>query len=197
MVGNLGALRQRSVVRLLAWSSVAQAGYLLLPVAAGAVVGLGGLDGLVAAASVAYLAAYGAMNLGAFAVVAAAAGPGRRASDCGWRTCAAWPGPARSLGLPLVFFLACLAGLPPGLVGLVTKVRVFEPPVRAGTPWLAVLAVVAALATVVGLAYYLRFAAIAAGRAREPGPAAEPSLAAERRRRDGRRWRPAPAGRSA
>jgi NADH-quinone oxidoreductase subunit N len=163
VVGNLGALRQQSVVRLLAWSSIAQAGYLLLPVAAGAVVGLGGLDGLVAAAAVAYLAAYAAMNLGAFAVVAAAASVVRPDRPASALRLSDLRGLARTrplLGLPLVFFLACLAGLPPGLVGLVTKVRVLEPPVRGGTGWLALLAVVAALATVVGLAYYLRFAAI-------------------------------------
>ncbi len=160
VVGNLGALRQRSVVRLLAWSSIAQAGYLLLPVAAGAVGGLGGLDGLVASACVAYLAAYGAMNLGAFAAIGAAAGPGRGASSLRLDDLRGLARTRPWLGLPLVFFLACLAGLPPGLVGLVTKVRVLEAPVRAGTPWLALLAVVAALATVVGLAYYLRFAAV-------------------------------------
>ena len=194
MVGNLGALRQRSVVRLLAWSSIAQAGYLLVPVAAGAVVGLGGLDGLVAAASVAYLAVYGAMNLGAFAVVAAAAGPGRRASGLRLEDLRGLARTRPLLGLPLVFFLACLAGLPPGLVGLVAKVRVFEPPVRGGTPWLALLAVVAALATVVGLAYYLRFAAIVLAAPAPVPAAAEPDRP---RGHGGRRWRPAPAGRSA
>jgi NADH-quinone oxidoreductase subunit N len=176
VVGNLGALRQQSVVRLLAWSSIAQAGYLVLPVAAGAVAGLGGLDGLVAAASVAYLAAYAAMNLGAFAVVGAAAGPGRRASRLRLQDLRGLARTRPLLGLPLVFFLACLAGLPPGIVGLVTKMRVLEPPVRGGTGWLALLAVVAALATVVGLAYYLRFAMIllaapAAARAPEPARA--------------------------
>jgi NADH-quinone oxidoreductase subunit N len=100
------------------------------------------------------------MNLGAFAAVGAAAGPGRAASGMRLEDLRGLARTRPLLGLPLVFFLACLAGLPPGLVGLVTKVRVFEPPVRGGTGWLALLAVVAALATVVGLAYYLRFAAI-------------------------------------
>jgi NADH-quinone oxidoreductase subunit N len=188
VVGNLGALRQVSVVRLLAWSSIAQAGYLLLPVAAGAAAGLGGLHGLVAAASVAYLAAYAAMNLGAFAVVGAAAGPGRTASGLRLEDLRGLARTRPLLGLPLVFFLACLAGLPPGLVGLVTKVRVFEPVVRGGTGWLALLAVVAALATVVGLAYYLRFAAIllaAPVTAQAPAP---PPAAARRRVAAGTGW---------
>ncbi len=157
VVGNLGALRQRSAVRLLAWSSVAQAGYLLLPVAAAGTAGVGGLTGLAAAAAVAYLAAYAAMNLGAFAVVAAAAPPGRTTASLRLDDLRGLARTRPALGLSLAFFLACLAGLPPGLVGLVTKVRVLELPVRSASGWLAVLA---AVATVVGLAYYLRFAAI-------------------------------------
>jgi NADH-quinone oxidoreductase subunit N len=154
VVGNLGALRQRSLVRMLAWSSVAQAGFLLLPVASAAPASL---HALAASASVAYLAIYAAMNLGAFAVVAAAAPEGRspwslRLDDL--------RGLARTqplLGLPMAFFLACLAGLPPGIVGLVAKVRVLELPVRGGSVWLAL---VAAAATVVGLVYYLRLAVL-------------------------------------
>jgi NADH-quinone oxidoreductase subunit N len=157
VVGNLGALRQRSVVRLLAWSSVAQAGYLLLPVASAGTAGIGVPTGLVAAAAVAYLAAYAAMNLGAFAVVAAAAPRGRATAALRLDDLRGLARTHPLLGLPLAFFLACLAGLPPGLVGLVIKVRVLEVPVRSTTGWLAVLA---AVATVVGLAYYLRFAAI-------------------------------------
>ncbi len=157
LVGNLGALRQRSVVRLLAWSSVAQAGFLLLPVAAAGSAAPGGPGGLAAAAAVAYLAAYAAMNLGAFAVVAAAAPPGRTTASLRLDDLRGLARTRPALGLPLAFFLACLAGLPPGLVGLVTKVRVLEVPVRSASGWLAVLA---AVASVIGLAYYLRFAAI-------------------------------------
>ncbi len=154
LVGNLGALRQRSAVRLLAWSSIAQAGYLLVPVAAA---GTLGLHGLAASAAVAYLAAYAAMNLGAFAVVGAAAPPGTAAADLSIDDLRGLARTRPLLGLPLAFFLACLAGLPPGVIGLVTKMRVLEVPVRAGSAWLAV---VVAVATVIGLAYYLRFAAL-------------------------------------
>jgi NADH-quinone oxidoreductase subunit N len=153
VVGNLGALRQRSLVRLLAWSSVAQAGYLLLPVAAG---GDQGLHALAASASVAYLAAYAAMNLGAFAVVTAVAGD-RSPWSLHLDTLRGLARSSPGLGLPMAFFLACLAGLPPGIVGLVVKVRVLEAPVRGGSAWLALLA---AAATVVGLAYYLRLAVL-------------------------------------
>ena len=182
VVGNLGALRQRSAVRLLAWSSVAQSGFLLLPVAAagslgpfggsgGSRLGSAGGAGLPAAAAVAYLAAYAAMNIGAFAVVGAAAGPDRPPARLTLDDLRGLARTRPALGLSLAFFLACLAGLPPGLVGLVTKVRVLEVPVRAGSAWLAVLA---ALASVVGLAYYLRFAAVLFAPAPDTGTAEVP-----------------------
>ncbi|MEQ7125409.1 NADH-quinone oxidoreductase subunit N [Actinopolymorpha sp. B11F2] len=82
-LGNLVALRQRNAVRLLAWSSVAQAGYLLVPlgaasaassaVTAGGERSAAGADGLLQA-TVAYLLIYAVVNLGAFAVVAVTAG---------------------------------------------------------------------------------------------------------------------------
>jgi NADH-quinone oxidoreductase subunit N len=165
LIGNLGALRQRSAVRLLAWSSIAQAGYILVPVAAAAPARL---HALAASASVAFLAAYAAMNLGAFAVIGVAAPPGvppyrLRVED--------FRGLARSrpwIGVSLAFFLACLAGLPPGVIGLVTKVRILEVPVRSATDWLAVVVVVG---SVIGLAYYLRFAALLFA---EPHPTPSP-----------------------
>lgn len=154
LIGNLGALRQRSAVRLLAWSSIAQAGYLLVPVAAAAPARL---HGLAASAAVAYLAAYAAMNLGAFAAVGAATPAGTSPSSLSIDDLRGLARTRPLIGLPLAFFLACLAGLPPGVIGLVIKVRVLEVPVRGSTAWLAV---VVAVATVIGLAYYLRFAAL-------------------------------------
>jgi NADH-quinone oxidoreductase subunit N len=148
LVGNLAALRQRDSVRLLAWSSIAQAGYVLVPLAA-LVGGLSGASGTVAA-MVAYLAVYLAMNLGAFAVVAlvARSGSTRLTSYTGL----AWRHPVE--GVALAFFLACLAGLPPGLAGLFVKVAVLAEPARSGAWWLAL---VMGVATVIGLAYYLRW----------------------------------------
>ena len=148
-VGNLVALRQRHAVRLLAWSSVAQSGYMLVPL------GAAGADDPRRAftATVAYVLAYAAMNLAAFAVVAAVGRdhPDQRLDD--YRGLAGRsPLAAATLGLALV----ALAGLPPGIVGLVAKVVVFAVPVRAGTGWLAV---VMAVNVVIGLAYYLRWAA--------------------------------------
>lgn len=148
---NLIALRQKGVVRLLAWSSVAQAGYILVPFAAI----VGGLVGAESAlpAVIGYLVGYAALNLGAFAVVTIAS-RGRTGLLIADMKGLAWRSPW--LGLTLAFFLAGLAGLPPALIGLFIKVQVIAVPVSTGA-WIVVAVMV--LATVTGLAYYLRFAA--------------------------------------
>lgn len=161
-VGNLVALRQRHAVRLLAWSSIAQSGYMLVPLGAA---GKGDID-RVLPATVAYVLAYAVMNLGAFAVVTLVGRhrPANNLSD--------YRGLGRTEPLTafaLAFALACLAGLPPGLLGLFAKVVVFQAPVEQGTGWLAV---VMAVNVVVGLYYYLAWAAALYVRS-EPG--AEPA----------------------
>jgi NADH-quinone oxidoreductase subunit N len=143
-LGNLLALRQRTAIRLLAWSSVAQSGYMLAPLA----VGSHRLPEAVAATT-AYVALYAVMNLGAFAVVI---GYHRR------RTLDDYRGLARrspATATALAFFLICLAGLPPGVMGLFAKVVVFRATVAGGVTWLAV---VMAINTVIGLYYYLAWA---------------------------------------
>lgn len=148
-VGNLAALRQRHAVRLLAWSSVAQAGYLVVPLAAG-----GGVRDLGALQT--YAVMYAVVNLAAFAAVAGA-------SRWGATTVADFAGLARRkplLGVGLAFALLCLAGLPPGVVGLVAKVVVFQSAVNGGLIWLAVLM---AVNVTIGLVYYLRFVAVLLG----------------------------------
>ncbi|MFD7449917.1 NADH-quinone oxidoreductase subunit N [Kitasatospora sp. NPDC059827] len=153
-VGNVGALRQRfdtrySAVRLLAWSSVGQAGYLLVPLAAAGYAPTGA-DPL--GATAAYALIYGVVNLGAFGVVAAV---GRRAGTSvdDFRGLFARN---RWTALALAFFLLCLAGLPPGVIGLFGKVVVFRAAVDAGLGWLAV---VMAVNVVVALYYYLLWTA--------------------------------------
>ena len=170
-VGNVGALRQQttraySAVRLLAWSSVGQAGYLLVPIAAAAYSD----DAEHAVGStVAYALMYAAVNLGAFAVAALVArtSAGNRIAD--YRGLYARNPLAALL---LAFFLLCLAGLPPGVIGLFAKVTVFSAAVGAGLGWLAV---VMAVNVVIALYYYLQWTALlfraARGPAREaPGP---------------------------
>ncbi|MDX3383708.1 NADH-quinone oxidoreductase subunit N [Streptomyces niveiscabiei] len=155
-VGNAAALRQHatraySAVRLLAWSSVGQAGYLLVPIASAAYTH----DAARAVGStLAYALMYAAVNLGAFAVAALVArqSPANRLTD--YRGLY-----ARSplSALLLAFFLLCLAGLPPGVIGLFAKVAVFSAAVDAGLGWLAV---VMAVNVVIALFYYLRWTAL-------------------------------------
>lgn len=139
-LGNLAALRQDDVRRLLGWSSVSQAGYALMAVAA-----IGASDQAVGALLV-FLAAYAAGNVGAFAVVGALRG--RTALDD-------YGGLARQhpwLAIVLVVSLLSLLGLPP-LAGFAGKLALFTVALDAGLAWLAVLAVVN---TVISLFYYLR-----------------------------------------
>lgn len=157
-LGNLAALRQTRLKRLLAYSSIAQAGYVL---AAVAVVGQAA-DALAAVAF--YLAAYVFMNLGVFAVVAhverahgrddlqALRGLARRA-----------PGAAVALTLGAL----SLAGMPP-LAGFAGKVLVLEALLDGGMGWLAWIA---AANMVVALYYYLRILVEAVLRAPDEPPA--------------------------
>lgn len=151
-VGNLVALRQHRTVRLLAWSSIAQAGYLLVPLGGYAVVA-GRTEVAVAAAATAVLVFalfYVVMELTAFAAVIRLRGADR---DGGSVTDLA--GSLRSAPIPsiaLLLAVAALAGLPPGLAGLFAKVTVISA-VAELLPWLAVIV---AINAVIGLVYYLR-----------------------------------------
>jgi NADH-quinone oxidoreductase subunit N len=145
-VGNLVALRQTRMVRLLAWSSVAQAGYIIAPLAVGAV-------GVEAAA--AYTTLYVLLEFTAFGVIVALRPAG---ADGGEIT--SYRGAARRspwLGAALVLAFAGLAGLPPGLAGLFAKVTIVSSLITSGWGWLAG---VVALNAVIALAYYVRVAAV-------------------------------------
>jgi NADH-quinone oxidoreductase subunit N len=159
-VGNLVALRQRRMVRLLAWSSVAQAGYILAPL--GAFAAAGGRTGealaVAATATVAYTVFYVVLELAAFGSVIAL-----RPSSADGGEIADYRGAARRapwVGGAFVLALVGLAGLPPGLAGLFAKVAVVRSLLDGGAGWLAV---VVALNAVVGLAYYVRVAAVLFG----------------------------------
>jgi NADH-quinone oxidoreductase subunit N len=148
-VGNVAALRQQDPVRLLAWSSVAQAGYMLAPLAV-----LSGSSVVESRdafeATLAYLLIYAIVNLSAFAVVSVVGGTRRD-------TLASYAGLSRRepvAAAALAFALLCLAGLPPGVVGLFAKLVVFQAIVNSGTGWLAA---VMAANVAIGLAYYLRW----------------------------------------
>ncbi|WP_436786311.1 NADH-quinone oxidoreductase subunit N [Yinghuangia sp. YIM S10712] len=165
-VGNVVAVRVATgsgdAVRVLAWSSIAQSGYVLVPFGTAAGDGAELPERL--PASVAYLAVYAVMNLGAFAVVTAVGRDRPRGVVGDYRgLLRARP----ALALAMAFFLLCLAGLPPGLMGLFAKVTVFQAVVAGGTGWLAV---VMAVNVVIGLYYYLVWTALLFAPA-EPVPA--------------------------
>jgi NADH-quinone oxidoreductase subunit N len=145
-VGNLIALQQPQVVRLLAYSSIAQAGYMLLPFA---LVGLGE-DPLAFESAVLYILIYAVMNLGAFSVVVALAreAPGALLADFAglWRSRRA-PG----LAVAMALFLLSLAGIPP-LAGFWAKFRIFQAAISTDQAWLAVVMVIN---SVVSLYYYV------------------------------------------
>ncbi len=166
-VGNLVALRQDRMVRLLAWSSVAQAGYILAPLGVFALAG-GRTDGAVreaVAATVAYTVFYVVLELAAFGSVIAwrgAADGGRVADYRGLARRAPW------LGAAFVLALVGLAGLPPGLAGLFAKIVIIRATGGGGAWWLAI---VIAVNAVIGLAYYARVAAVLLSPAQEAGSA--------------------------
>ncbi|MBE3074258.1 MAG: NADH/ubiquinone/plastoquinone [Actinobacteria bacterium] len=145
-LGNIMALRQDGVVRLLAWSTVAQAGWVVLPLAT--------VSSAAVHASGAYLLAYVVATLLAFSVVAALVqtrGAMRARSLTEYRGLL---GDHPVLASALALALLSLAGLPPGVLGVVAKVAALRPVVTSEL-WL--LAVVAAVNAVLGVAVYLRW----------------------------------------
>jgi len=142
IVGNLMAIVQTSLKRLLAYSGVAQAGYIMIGVVAG------GPNGL--RAVLYYLFVYLFMNFGAFAVITLLAGPEGdrdRFADL--------EGLGRRnpvLAVAMTIFMLSLAGFPPS-VGFFGKLFLFTAGVSAGYTWLVVLAV---LMSVVSVFYYVR-----------------------------------------
>ncbi|MEW6298282.1 MAG: NADH-quinone oxidoreductase subunit N [Thermodesulfobacteriota bacterium] len=141
-VGNITALVQRNIKRMLAYSSIAHAGYLLVAMVAGKDFG--------GAALMYYLVAYGVMTLGAFGVVIAVGRhgePNEEVSDymgLGFR----YP----VLGVAMTLFMLSLTGVPP-LVGFTGKFYIFSAAVEAGYIWLAVIGV---LNSVISAYYYIR-----------------------------------------
>jgi len=141
-LGNIGALVQNNVKRLLAYSSIAHAGYLLVAFAA--------LPALGTSAVMFYTAAYAAMNLGAFAVVGHFANAGER-----YVTLEDYEGLGRSsplLAATLTIFLLSLIGIPM-TGGFFAKFYVFSAAVKSGLIWLTIIGV---LNSGIGAYYYLR-----------------------------------------
>lgn len=152
VVGNVIALRQTNLVRMLAYSGIAQAGYILAPLAV-AGVQPGGFDQAIESVST-YLWIYMAMNLGAFAVVIAAA---RKTGSAEIDDLAGMVRYAPGLAVAMVLFMFSLAGIPP-LAGWYAKFSIFSALVEPGTTSGYVLAVLVGVNSVVALFYYARVA---------------------------------------
>ncbi len=141
VVGNVGALGQSSLKRMLAYSSVAQAGYMLAGVVVASKLG--------AQATVFYLAVYLFMNMAAFAVIVAR----ERATDLG-DTVAAMRGIGRArphLAWPMTLSMLGLAGIP-ATAGFMGKFYLIDAAVYGGYTWLGVVIVIGSM---ISLGYYL------------------------------------------
>jgi NADH-quinone oxidoreductase subunit N len=166
-IGTIVALRQDRMVRLLAWSSIAQAGYIIAPLGVAALARGRTADVMTTAvaATIAYTIFYVVLEIGAFGSVIALRGP----DDGGWL--GDYRGAARRrpwIGVAFVLALIGLAGLPPGLAGLFAKIVVVRSLLTGGALWLAIIVGVNA---VIGLAYYARVIVIMCG----PVPSTQPA----------------------
>jgi NADH-quinone oxidoreductase subunit N len=157
-VGNLAALRQQNVKRMLAYSSIAHAGYLLAAFA-----GLGN-DGIAAACF--YTAAYAAMNVGIFAVITLVSGYDEKLPLIADYRGLIYRSPL--LGSVLIFFLASLVGIP-FTGGFFGKFYSFSAAVGGGAIWLAIIGL---LNSGLSAAYYLRLVLATAQRPADDDSAA-------------------------
>jgi NADH-quinone oxidoreductase subunit N len=153
IVGNVMAVIQENVKRLLAYSSVAHAGFLLMGLVAGTQTGL--------SAMLFYLVAYLFTNLGAFGVIVALANRGQDADRVEDFAGLARTRPA--LAALMTLFMISLAGIP-GTAGFIAKLQVFLAAVREGYVGLTIIAV---LTSLVSVYYYLRLPVVMY--MREPG----------------------------
>jgi NADH-quinone oxidoreductase subunit N len=146
VIGNAGAIAQRSLKRMLAWSSVAQAGYLLAGVVVGTRLGM--------QATAFYLAVYLLMNLAAFAVVIAR----ERVSEFGddLRSLEGLGRAAPLLAWPMTIAMLALAGIP-GTAGFIGKFYLIDASVAGEYEWMAIAIVVGSM---ISLVYYLRVIAV-------------------------------------
>ncbi len=146
VIGNAGAIGQRSMKRLLAWSGVAQAGYILAGVVVGTRLGI--------QTSAFYLAVYLLMNVAAFAVVIARERVSERGDDIG-----ALEGLGRAspwLAWPMTIAMLALAGFP-ATAGFIGKFYLIDAAISGDYAWLGIAIVVGSM---ISLVYYLRVIAL-------------------------------------
>jgi NADH-quinone oxidoreductase subunit N len=146
VIGNLGAIAQRSLKRMLAWSGVAQAGYLLAGVVVGTRLGV--------QATVFYLAVYLLMNVAAFAVVIARERVSEHGDDL--RSIEDLGRASPWLAWPMTIAMLSLAGFP-ATAGFIGKFYLIDAAVAGEYTWLGVVIVVGSM---ISLVYYLRVVAV-------------------------------------
>ena len=146
-VGNVMALRQTNIVRMLAYSSIAQGGFILMPLAVAAE---GNSSAAVLRSVVTYLIVYAATNLGVFAVVTVVARKTRSGEISSYGGLFSY---APGIATLMTIFMASLAGIPP-LGGWFGKFAAFQSLVSAGTTWAYVLAIIGGVNSVVAFGYY-------------------------------------------
>jgi NADH-quinone oxidoreductase subunit N len=146
-VGNVLALRQTNIVRMLAYSSISQGGFILMPLAVAAE---GGASEAVLRSVVTYLIVYAATNLGMFGVILAVSRKTRSGEISSFGGLFSY---APGLGVVMTIFLGSLAGIPP-LGGWIGKFSAFQAVLEAGNGWAYAIAIVGAVNSVVAFGYY-------------------------------------------
>jgi NADH-quinone oxidoreductase subunit N len=146
-VGNVLALKQTNVVRMLAYSSVAQGGFILMPLA---VAGQAGVSESALRSVVTYLLLYAATNLGVFAIVMVVSRKTRSGEISSYGGLFSY---APGIAALMTIFMASLAGIPP-FGGWFGKFLAFDSLISAGTNWAYALAIIGGINSVVAFGYY-------------------------------------------
>ena len=146
-IGNVLALKQNNIVRMIAYSSISQGGFVLLPLA---VAGLRGSGTTALRSVVLYMIVYAATNLGVFAIILAVSNKTRSGEISSYGGLFSY---APTLGVLMTLFLASLAGIPP-LGGWIAKFVAFQSLIQSQSTWGYALAVVGAVNSVVAFGYY-------------------------------------------
>ena len=146
-IGNVLALKQNNIVRMIAYSSISQGGFVLMPLA---VAGLAGSGTTALRSVVLYMIVYAATNLGVFAIILAVSNKTRSGEISSYGDLFSY---APTLGVLMTLFLASLAGIPP-LGGWIAKFVAFQSLIQSQSTWGYALAVVGAVNSVVAFGYY-------------------------------------------
>jgi len=146
-VGNVLALKQHNIVRMIAYSSISQGGFVLMPLA---VAGMSGSANSALRSVVLYMIIYAATNLGVFAVILAVSRKTRSGEISSFGGLFSY---APALGVLMTLFMASLAGIPP-LGGWIAKFVAFQSLLSSQSSWAYALALIGAVNSVIAFGYY-------------------------------------------